>query len=196
MQDAYEVYVELTEALGRAPSYSEILRLVAYNEYGRAQLPPDQYEVSTEAMGRQFYNFCGADGICEGLELWKFLGAQEAWYDASGSALAGQLRSGIVPVLPAALVFGHPPFDASSATEESIRENWRSGNVVRGIYSGQVPFVYGNYSMYSNTAAQAFALIPSGISGQRFEEGTVFLHNGLFKYVVLTVTQDFYWKSK
>jgi RHS repeat-associated protein len=164
MGKAYEVFTKLEQELGRPVTYTEVLALVAHHEFGWAlQHNQEEYDVALEAMGRQFYNFCGTDGICRGDQLWKFLGAQQAWYAGSAQAFAQELTSGSLPAINfagAARVLGQPAYNPATATDEQKRSNWRSGN---GL--GNVPFVYGNYSMYEQYGVSRETLRNRGIDG-------------------------------
>lgn len=190
---AEEVFRALEKALGRQLTYAEMLALVAYNEFGTALLPgTDDYNAALEAMARQFYNACGSDGVCEGDELWEFLGAQEAWYSGTVNDFVEQLNSGVLDYDGASQVLNQPHFDPSNTTVEEIRSNWRAGNGVPGIDLGNVPFKYGNYSMFPGEA-QVF--LPGLKSCNCVDETSVYLNVPWSQYVVMTLGQHYYWTN-
>jgi RHS repeat-associated protein len=197
MGRAYQVFMQLEQLLGRSVTTAEVLALVAHHEFGWAlRHNQEEYDTALEAMGRQFYNFCGADGICQGDQLWKFLGAQQAWYAGNAKGFAQELTSGSLPAINyagAARVLGQPAYDPATATAGQMRSNWRSGN---GL--GDVPFKYGNYSMFSDSVIDQLSVVNPGINGSAVT--TVYLNrpdlnygNG---YVVMTMGQFKYWTAR
>jgi hypothetical protein len=197
MGSAYQVFVELERLLGRSVTTAEVLALVAQHEFGWAlRHNQEEYDAALEAMGRQFYNFCGSDGMCQGDQLWKFLGAQQAWYAGSAGRFAQELTSGSLPAINfagAARVLGQSAYDPATATAEQMRSNWRSGANVSGV-----PFKYGNYSMFAREVRAQLAEVDQGLNGLAVT--TVYLNrpdlnygNG---YVVMTMGQYGYWTSR
>jgi hypothetical protein len=179
-QRAYSVFNALEALLGRSLTYEEILALVAANEFN-ANLP--QAGPAAEAMGRQFYYFCGSSGICGREELWKFLGSQQGWYQANPNALLAMLSSGGANYFAAGQVLGQPAFSSSNE-----RTNWRSG-----IYTGDVPFKYGNLPMFPNpdTLRDKFTRNNPGLYNT--DPTSVYFYDLPNDYVVITMKQYYFW---
>ncbi|MCB9431201.1 MAG: RHS repeat-associated core domain-containing protein [Ardenticatenaceae bacterium] len=189
MGGAYDVFTALEKEMGRSATYEEVLALVAYHEFG--SLEGEEYDVALEAMGRQFYNFCGETGACQGEELWQFLGSQEGWYQGNGKSFAAELQDGTVSpedFAGARRVLNQPAYNESTATDAEKRANWRSADNVGGV-----PFKYGNYSMYPGKESLLAGVEP-GIHGNGVT--TIYLNRPDLKYTVMTITQYNYWTSR
>jgi hypothetical protein len=179
-QRAYSVFTALEALLGRSLTYEEILALVAANEFN-ANLP--HAGPATEAMGRQFYYFCGSSGICGGDELWKFLGSQEGWYSNDPNNLLAKLNSGDANYYAAGQVLGQPALGSGN-----VGANWRSGS-----YNGHVPFKYGNVKMFPNsdTLRKSFQRINPGLNNA--DPTSVYFNDLSNDYVVMTLKQYDFW---
>ncbi|MEZ4510378.1 MAG: RHS repeat-associated core domain-containing protein [Chloroflexota bacterium] len=190
MGAAYDVFAELEKELGRAVTYEEVLALVAYHEFGSLEIQ-EEYDVALEAMGRQFYNACGETGICQGAELWQFLGSQQGWYQGNGKSFAAELTDGTVTAQDfagAQRVLNQPAYHAATATDAEKRANWRSSDQVGGV-----PFKYGNYSMFPMQVRPLLADEGRGIYGNGAT--TIYFNHPDSQYTVMTITQYNYWVS-
>ena len=77
MESSWETWTRLEKKLGRPITYEEMLAIIVYYEYGTT-LSGEGFALALEATARQFYEFCGSDGVCEGDQLWRFLGGHSA----------------------------------------------------------------------------------------------------------------------
>ena len=163
-------YLEILADTGKERiSTQELLSTVAYNEFGT--LYGDDYSLAEEALGRQWYYWCGSDGICTGDQIWQFLGSLEAWYNKS----TGRLASGMST-------------NTGNLTAGKIgsTESWKNG-----LQSGR-PFDFGNLSMYPKTQG---AIISAG-QGWGKAQSTVLLIDGANSFIVWTPEQSYHWKEK
>ncbi len=192
MQRAHDVFVALEDELGRPVTYEEVLAFLAYHEFGKLLRNDDEYNTALEAEGRQFYTFCGSDGLCQGDELWKFLGGHDAWTLANPVGIADELRNGILEdrdFAGAQRILNQPYYDPSKATEEQKKSNWRSADTVGGV-----PYVYGNYSLYAGVFSRE-KFIAKGVGFNSNALDTILLNLpdangvGVNGYVVMTIGQ-------
>jgi RHS repeat-associated protein len=180
MGRAYDVFSQVETILGRPLTYNEVLTVTAQEEFGVLADDPTQYTRALEAEGRQFYELCGAGGICEGEELWRFLGSQQGWTGADPNEIADAINGGLDESAGETITDQAPwnPYQSDTTS-------WRSGSG-----NGNVPFKYGNYSMLPDAAQKALPIAHEG-----WEDYQLAVNNPLNKYVVMTMNQYYYWKD-
>jgi hypothetical protein len=196
---AYQVFVGLEKELGRPLSYSDILVVTIYHEYGwfREGLTDEQFQTAVETTGRILYHFCGANGICVGDQLWNFLGYHDGfthrYRPESIQEVANMLMSGGYSAFreAASQILTQPSFDLETATDADMLNNWRSGTA-GGL---PVPFVYGNYNMFREATRSALSKAPTGIAVNALIVNIPDINNGN-GWVVMTQGQRSYWKSE
>ncbi|MBP8059866.1 MAG: RHS repeat-associated core domain-containing protein [Chloroflexi bacterium] len=199
VQEAYDVYHELEELLGRPPTNEEVLALLGFYEFGwlykeeRSPMSGEDFLKALEAMARQFYFWCGADGVCDGHQLWLFLGAHQGWYNKDAKFLHANLPGILDFMGQYARMILDQPLLSDSPTQEELMSNWRSG---LPKYPGEdvympVPFTYGNYSMlydngWTNTG---LAEVPDGTTAKYGLLVNISEIRGGNGYMVMTIGQ-------
>ena len=164
---AQDKYLEVLNFSGKGKiSSQELLSTVAFNEFGT--LTGSDYLLAEEALGRQWYFWCGSDGICTGDQIWQFLGSLEGWYNK-----------------PADRIIDGLSISTGNATAQRINstESWKNGP-----QAGR-PFAFGNLSMYPN-ARNEIILAEQGW-GQA--QSAVLMVNQLDPFVVWTPEQRDHW---
>lgn len=168
---AYDKYLEVKAKLGRDITIREMLATVSYNEFGT--MTGNDYSLSEEALSRQYFYFCGSDGVCLGNELWIFLGGFEAWYNQDVDVL----------------VFGMSTTKGEKTANRIFTEvSWHSG------WKWDRPFVFANLNMYPNAADEIKA---NGIGPGNAPGTSMVLNTDLVpEYIVWSPTQRTYWKQR
>jgi hypothetical protein len=170
VEHAQTIYGEVFCVSGRTYlTIEELLTILSQKEFGT--VPGADYGYSEEALGRQFYYWCGSDGLCQGDQLWQFLGSLEAWYGNTPSEL-----------------FSYIVNERGVDTAERIlnqEPSWKTGN------QWNRPFVFGNLSMYPDAVNAIIA------AGQGIGAGAswVLRTDQPNPFIVWTPEQRSYWKN-
>jgi len=168
LRAAYTKYLELLAFLGREYlTLKEILAATAYKEFGSTK--ENVYEKSQELLGRQFFDFCDNDGICEGNQLWKFLGSFSGWYLSN----VNELKKGMND-------------SKSKATADLIfsKSSWKDG------YSWEDPFYNGNTSMYPKSRRD---ILKAGEGKAEYKSLALDVDQ---EYFVWSPKQRHYWREQ
>lgn len=168
VEKSQNVYNEVLGVSGKTHlTIEELLTMLSQMEFGI--LSGTDYDFSEEALGRQLYHWCGSDGLCQGDQLWQFLGSLHAWYGNAPSDLVSYIGNAI----------GIETSDRILNQEPS----WKMGS------QWNRPFAFGNLNMFPNARGAMIA------GGQGRDEGQSWvLRTDLVpEYVVWTPVQKSYW---
>ncbi len=176
-----------------------MLALLGYYEFGwlynqeDSPMSEEDFMFALEAMARQFYYWCGAEGACGGHQLWLFLGAHQGWYNKDAKYLYASLPDILTSMGQYARMIINQPMLSDNPSQSELMRNWRSG---LPTYPGEdryrpVPFTYGNYSMlYDDGWTNAgLANIPDGTTALNGLLVNISGINGGNGYMVMTIGQ-------